>query len=228
MWLQTSSSASPHFKGRPSESILVQMAGPNPFADELQAVAERREQSPADLANPYATPPGGREYQPAAGPGVGIWRLNEQVVIHQALDFPERCIYTNEAGFERRTLKLSWYEWCGLSHRSLQFKYSLSAAGAKRRAKEVFWPLAALGCGIVLFFVCLLFRDNYPGFGLGGDSLNWLGIAGGVLWLRGLWSSRWRILQLVHHDGPYFVLSGAGPAFVRSLPPWPGLLESRL
>ena len=202
------------------------MTASNPFADESRAAAERRERSEGELANPYAAPPGGPEYQAEAGPGVGIWRLHEQVVIHQALDFPERCIYTNEPGTERRTLKLSYYEWFGLSHCSIKFGYSLSEAGAQKRAKELWGPLKTLGCGWLLCILGILF---------GGDGGWWMSPLQGFFWLAGLagsvltligfgWiGSRWRIMKLDHHEGPYFVLRGAGPAFLQSLPRWPGL-----
>lgn len=206
--------------------ILQAMTASNPFADESRAAAERRERSERELANPYAAPPGGPDYQAETGPGVGIWRLHEQVVIHQALDLPERCIYTNEPGVERRTLKLSWYASFGLSFYSIKFAYSLSDAGVARRSKELFGPITMLGVGYLLLLLELVFGGQDAMFGL--SRIPVIGFIGAVVALKGYISSNWRILQLVHREGPYFVLSGAGPAFVRSLPPWPGLLASRL
>lgn len=200
------------------------MTGPNPFADDLRAAAETRERSAADLANPYAAPPGGREYQAEAGPGVGIWRLHDQVVIHQSLDFPERCIFTNELGIERRTLKLSWYTWFGLSHCSIKFDYSLSESGRRRRANQLFWPMAMLGGGILCHSLAIL-ADIGRGWLAGVELSAWCGLGGvlffliGFVWLR----SRWRIMRLDHHEGPYFVLGDAGAPFLQSLPRWPGL-----
>lgn len=175
----------------------------------------------ADLANPYAAPPGGQEYLPEAGPGVGVWRLHEQVVIHQAVDFPERCIFTNEPGMVRRTLELSWYAWFGLSYCSIKFAYSLSASGVKKRSQDLLWPIAFLGSGCLLVLLEFLSGGQHAMFGLGRMPL--MGIIGVVLVFKGYISPRWRIMQLVHRAGPYFVLSGGGPAFVQSLPPWPGL-----
>jgi hypothetical protein len=206
------------------------MSAPHPFADESLAAAEARLQTAADPLNPYAAPPGGQEYLPQAGPGRGIWRLGEQVVIHQALNFPERCIFTNEPQVRRWTLTLTYSAWYGLSHCTIKFDYSLSSAGCKKRSRELLRPLARFGCGTLLIvlpiFIFAIWDDGQSDVHY---LFSWSVFAGFVVCLVSAFQFRWHwpAMHLVHHEGPYFVLSGPGPAFLRSLPNWPGIMSKQ-
>src|SRR6476469_6580915 len=112
---------------------------PNPFADDPQPQTKRL-QSAADPLNPYAAPTGVDEYRPE-GPGVGAWRNGELVVIHESVDFPERCIWTNQAT-NRRFRQNFTLQWVGLFSSTIPFEYSFSAEALRKVTGNM---LASLG-----------------------------------------------------------------------------------
>jgi hypothetical protein len=197
------------------------MTGSNPFADQPLPAAERLH-SAADPLNPYAAPAGIEEYHPELGPGVGIWRNGKLVVIHQSLDFPERCIWTNEPSERRFTQQFTFSSMLGLRNWSIPFAYSFSPVSRNK----VVWDFLSGGLLTTASFLMLVMLFALDENGI--LQVAWLSplffitlaFGFGIMW-RQLQSP----LSLTHQEQAYFCLRGAKEPFLRSLPNWPGLLK---
>ncbi|WP_254508416.1 hypothetical protein [Anatilimnocola floriformis] len=196
------------------------MSQPNPFADEPLPTGQRL-QSAADPLDPYAAPAGGAEYEVQhAGPGPGVWRQGDLVVVHQSLNLPERCIWTNEPTKRRFTVRFTYYTWLGLRGWQLDFAYSFSRTALWRMMRKVLTGLAMF-TGSVGANAGIITLESYNYF-----QFDWLAplfvitaIVGCMLAYR---ASR-EPLSLVYHEQGYFCLRGAKEPFLESLPNWPGL-----
>jgi hypothetical protein len=193
-------------------------ASPNPFADDPQPLTERL-QSAADPLNPYAAPLGVDEYRPE-GPGVGAWRNGELVVIHESVDFPERCIWTNQATNRRFQQKFTWANWGGLFSSTIPFDYSFSAEATRKVVSNV---LAAAGMvAASLLILTALFMLERRGI----LYLTWLSPIFMITMMIGvgmLFRYSRSPLSLIHHEQKYYCIRGAKEPFLKSLPKWPGL-----
>jgi hypothetical protein len=193
---------------------------PNPFADEPLPQTERL-QSAADPLNPYAAPVGVAEYQPT-GPGVGAWRNGELVVIHESVNFPERCIWTNQETNRRFTHHFTYGSWIGIDSQTISFDYSFSAEARQKVVGNVLASLGMFAASLVfLIGLFALDRNNIA-------HLTWLSPIFMITMMLGfgmmLRYSR-SPLALIHHEQKYYCIRGAKEPFLRSLPKWPGLYD---
>ena len=193
---------------------------PNPFADEPLPQTERL-QSAGDPQNPYAAPVGVAEYRPT-GPGVGVWRNGELVVLHESMDFPARCIWTNQETKRRFQQHFTYGSWLGINSITIPFDYSFSAEAKQKVVGNV---LASLGMSAAsfAFLVGLFALDRHDIV-----HLTWLSPIFMITMMLGfgmmLRYSR-NPLSLIHHEQKYYCLRGAKEPFLRSLPKWPGLYD---
>jgi len=202
------------------------MESTNPFADAPLPAPGPRLESASDPLNPYAAPAGPEENE-FPGPGVGIWRHQDFVVIHQSLDLPTRCIFTNEASLSRHDTTFHWSAWFGLSQGSIKFNYSLSNACGKQKLRSELWSLGLCLAGGASLLAGFALSNAMDELVTGLSSLvSGFALLFGLLLLVSGWV-RYRQhsspLALVYRHDPYFVLSGAREPFLRSLPAWPGL-----
>lgn len=209
----------------PNRTYNPMPASPNPFADDPLPGPTPGEVL-ADPLNPYASPAGSHAPADGPGPGVGIWRHNDLVVLHRSISFPLRCIWTNEPANSRYSATVSQNIFYPSPQETILVEYSLSAPA--RRQVFSHW-LRGLGIGvgvaatmlvpsIVAEAIATTFSD-LPRWGILLGAL--LGVGSIVFAL-----TRGGPLKLVHRDGPYFVLSGARAPFLKSLPRWPGMIVS--
>lgn len=198
----------------------------NPFADAPLPAGERL-QSAADPLNPYAAPVGVDEYRVQTGPGPGIWRNGDLIVIHQSLDLPRRCIWTNEPSERRLTLALTYSTWLGLRNWSIHFDYSFSRTALRQVMKiGLTSGLVALGSFLALMGLFVIENTEIVQF-------TWLAtlcvivaplLVISLLVACGLvWKQLQPPLSLIHQEQGYFCLRGAKEPFLQSLPNWPGL-----
>lgn len=191
---------------------------PNPFADESLPQAERSPAA-ADPHNPYASPVGVAEYQPT-GPGAGAWRNGDLVVIHESVNFPERCIWTNRETKRRFEQHFTWGDWIGFSRKTIPFDYSFSADATRKIVGNVLASLGMFVASIVIMAAIAVLERNDIIY------LSWLSpifmitlMVGFGMMIRYSRSP----LSLVHHEQKYYCIRGAKEPFLRSLPKWPGL-----
>lgn len=191
---------------------------PNPFADEPLPQVERL-QSAGDPQNPYAAPAGVGEYRPT-GPGIGVWRNGELVVLHESVNFPERCIWTNQETKRRFQQYFTHGDWIGINSKTIPFDYSFSAEARQKVAGNV---LASLGMFAASFaFLIGLFaleRNDIANLTWRCPIFMITMMVGFGMMLRYSRSP----LSLIHHEQKYYCIRGAKEPFLRSLPKWPGL-----
>jgi hypothetical protein len=191
---------------------------PNPFADEPLPRAERL-QTATDPLNPYASPVGVDEYRPP-GPGVGAWRNGELVVIHESVDFPERCIWTNQETNRRFQQKFVYGHWVGLFSSSINFDYSFSAEAQRKVTANVLASLGMVAASFLILAAIFALQRSEILY------LSWLSPIFMITLMIGvgmaLRYSR-KPLSLIHHEQKYYCIRGAKEPFLKSLPKWPGL-----
>lgn len=204
------------------------MHSSNPFADDAPAEAGQRLESAGSPLNPYAAPAGSVEKE-GDGPGVGIWRHKDYVVLHRAADFPDRCIFTNEPAKFRWTQTHSVFKWGGLGpNYAINFSYGLSADVRWQWFAKWLRSLTVVGVWLLIVFILAIVDSQL--FTLGGSSfaliaLQWVAALGPFVWLYAayrLWRG-WYPLRVIYTDGRYLLIKGAQLAFLSSLPRWPGL-----
>jgi hypothetical protein len=198
---------------------------PNPFADEPLPDHVVRLRSAADPLDPYAAPPSADEYRPPANPGVGLWRDGNYVVMHLDVEFPRRCLATNEPTASRRQQKLSWSYAIDWSSRTLKLEFGISPAEQQRMKLVRRRALVIAAVPVAVFIVLRLFPEmTIENMGLSGwTSPIYFGLAAAFF---GAASHAWNpgiTLQFVRARKSYLWLSGAKPAFLESLQIWPGL-----
>ena len=196
------------------------MSQPNPFADEPLPVGKRLH-SAADPLNPYAAPAGVAEYQVQTdGPGVGVWRNGDLIVIHQSLNLPDRCIWTNEPTLRRFTNWLTYSTWLGLRNWKIGFDYGFSRTALRKVMKVAIIGLLIF-VGSVGAIAGLIALESYNLL-----HLTWLApffmILAAVGCLLAVQQAQ-HPLTLIHQENGYFCLRGAKEPFLKSLPNWPGL-----
>lgn len=193
---------------------------PNPFADEPQLAGAIRMQSAANPLDPYAAPAGESEYHDSIGPGIGMWRIEHEIVMHRLAAFPPRCVLSNDPHHDLVPRRLAWGHPfdIGLTQR-LIIPYAIS-------------PRAALGLGyfrmlavsIAIASLVLLGIALYTLFYNLQSAFLIIPIAFLMLMFVGCCKVAFdakRPLKIVARGGEYLWLIGAGPEFLASLPNWP-------
>lgn len=192
------------------------MSSPNPFADDPLPRAERL-QSAVDPLNPYAAPTGVDEYRPE-GPGVGAWRNGELVVIHESVNFPERCIWTNQATNRRFQQSFTYGPWVFSS--TIPFEYSFSAEALRKVTGNMLASLGMVAASLVILTAIFALQANHVAY------FTWLSPIFMITMMIGvgmLFRYSRSPLSLIHHEQKYYCIRGAKEPFLKSLPKWPGL-----
>lgn len=199
-------------------------SSPNPFADDPLPEGVVRLRSAVDPLDPYAAAPSAEEYHPPVDPGVGLWRDGNYLVMHLDADFPARCLATNEPTSIRRKQSLSWCYPIDWNTRTLPLEYFISPAEQQRMKRTRRIGLIVAGVVAVVMIVAWQIPAAAVGLHLGRLRAILFGClmvaffsSLGKVWKPGL------SLQFVRARKSYLWLSGPKPAFLNSLPTWPGL-----
>jgi hypothetical protein len=187
---------------------------PNPFADEPLPENVVRLTSVADPLDPYAAPPGLNEYKTDRDPGVGVWRDGKSVVMHYQAALPPRCIVTNDPTETFGKQSITWAHLNDLRGKTVRLNYGLSSAIYHRRRRTV---IAAFVASVVALGPALLLLEDE--FWMTAMVL--LALVSFVIALRIAWKAACP-LTYVSSQQNYVWLAGASPAFLDSLPNWPG------
>jgi hypothetical protein len=193
-------------------------SAPNSFADEPQSPGTIRLQSAADPLDPYAAPAGAAEYFESLGPGVGLWRVEHELVMHRHAAFPPRCVLTNDPHAELVHRRVAWnhpfdldllgrlvvpYAILPSAARGLGYKRILSACIALAALATVAYCVSIFSLPFVFLIIPI-------------------GILSVVFFecSKIAWGAACP-LRIVARGGDYFWIIGVGPEFLASLPAWP-------
>lgn len=193
---------------------------PNPFADEPQLAGTIRLQSAANPLDPYAAPAGAAEYHESIGPGIGIWRIEHEIVMHRLATFPPRCVLSNDPHNDLVPRRLAWGHPfdIGLTQR-LIVPYAISPGAALGLDYFRFLSVSIAITSLVLLGITLYaFFYNFQ------SVFFIILIAFLMLMFVGCCKIAFdakRPLKIVARGGEYIWLIGAGPEFLASLPNWP-------
>ena len=199
---------------------MASSPAPNPFADDPQLAGTIRLQSAANPLDPYAAPAGAAEYYESLGPGIGMWRIEHEIVMHRLAAFPPRCVLTNDPHNDLVPRRLAWGHPfdIGLTQR-LIVPYAISPRGA--RGLGYFRVLAisiAIAILVLLGVTVSAFVQHFERVFLIIPSafliLMFIGCCKVAIDAK-------RPLKIVARGGEYLWLIGAGPEFLASLPNWP-------
>ena len=168
------------------------------------------------------------------GMGAGMWRQGEILVVTRGLVFPERCPITNEPANTRYSYEFSYLTpeartagamfgalGAALAHSmatKANYEIALSDAYVGAYRSNLMIGLGGLFGGIAAFIAgAVALAGKMESVGIAFLILGGLGVLGGIIWL----------VATQRDMGVHFVsdthcwVSGCGPEFLNTLPPWP-------
>jgi hypothetical protein len=115
--------------------------------------------------NPYQAPATICDAVDEQGPGVGVWRDGDLLVMHPQAVHPPFCIESGEPASMRRKFALLWSYPMDWSKRKLYLQLPLSGAANRRRNSRMRTArIAAIVPLVTLFGSLLLFGKQTPGW----------------------------------------------------------------
>lgn len=179
-------------------------------------------QSPNEsLLNPYESP---KADTSLIGPGIGVWRQGNLVVMHFDAELQRVCINTGAEAAGAREHRLIWRPPGGVLTREKNLWLPLCRAHleAYRRSRiiSLVGPMLSACCILFMFVVSKLWRgmDDRMIFIFGPALI--LAIIGVVMWLV-TYFQNWKPLRVVGAKDDYLWLA-VHPRVASGLPEWPG------
>ena len=187
---------------------------PNPFADEAPDAT-------GNPVNPYASPT--TTSPDGTGPGVGVWRDGPLLVFHLHASLPLRCVYTNEPCDLRRTQSLSYTEPWKPIPKAARFDYGVASNVESQDSRKK--TIAGI-CFILSAAICIGIVNLAGPNSAAQEWLHWpLLVFGLIGFISLVFVVNKKQLKYARFEKSYLWLKGAGPAFLDSLPEWPGFIH---